>query len=85
MTVYQILVEGSHSAVDGRFTRLSKEVFIEKPSQKVLDEFVEKCTDRKHLFALDKEQPYEVKLLELELVGDIRCLLEQKTLNKNLI
>lgn len=68
MTLYQLFVKGEDGAFGGRYTMHSKQVFSKEPSEEQKEAFVKACAENNFLFYLDTEHPYEVKLLELEMV-----------------
>jgi len=66
--LYQICVKGSYANFDGETKYYSKNVYLEKPSQKEIDEFVYRCCNNEHpknLFDLDIDT-VETFILELE-------------------
>jgi len=67
MTVYQITVNGGYRYFDGIFKCSSKNVYKSYPQQKDIIEFLDKCIGD-NMYDLDKNKPYEVKVVELNLV-----------------
>ena len=67
MIVYQIYIKGSMLGFGESFTMHSKKVYKRKPTREEIDEFVKACSDEKCIKVLDKNEEYEVKILELSL------------------
>lgn len=66
--VYQICAKGRYFNFEGETKYYSKKVYVEKPSQKEIDEFIYRCCNSEHpknLFDLDFDT-VETFILELE-------------------
>lgn len=67
-TIYQICVKGSELILNGTFKAFSKKVYTKYPPESEIQEFVEKCKKEVAFSALDPKAPYDVVVIELELV-----------------
>lgn len=69
MIVYQLCLSGFLLATGGKASRYSRKVFADKAAAEAfLEGFVERCCDEKDLFCLDRSEPIERKMIELEFV-----------------
>lgn len=65
------MISGCSAVFESKFRTYSKKVYLQHPTQKEIDGFVEKCCDSSYFDYLDRNKPYEVKELELNLIeGD---------------
>jgi hypothetical protein len=67
--LYQICAKGIYKVVECKAHYYSKDVYINKPSQKEIDKFIDRCCNNKHpnnLWDLDKDT-VKISLIELML------------------
>ena len=70
MTIYQIFVEGCSAVFESPFRMHSRDVFTAPPSEKDIENFIDRCCDESCLNTLDKSKPYEIKTLKLNLIDN---------------
>lgn len=68
--VYQIVVRGSSLYFDNRFKAYSSDVYTSKPEQKYIDKFIESCQDKKYFDILDVSEPYEINIIEHNVIDN---------------
>lgn len=68
MILYQICVEGRYQAFDGRGKFVSKKVYLSPPSQREIEDFMDRCCNTKppnNLLDLDRST---AKVVVFELI-----------------
>ena len=70
MEIYQINVVGDSAVFESSFRMSSRKVYKREPTQKEIDEFIKKCADETYFDYLDINNPYQIKILHLNLIED---------------
>lgn len=69
ITLYQIYIKGRYKNMEGKTHYSSKNIFLTKPEQSDIDEFIVKCCDNKYpndFYDLDRET-IKIKIHELKI------------------
>jgi len=70
--VYQLVFYGSNDVCGGSFIRKTSTVFTsEEAARKRIPKFTELALAEVGVMQVDKEQPYEVQIIPLEVIDDV--------------
>lgn len=67
LPLYQIRVEGDSACFDSAFIMRSKDIYLHKPTESEINQFIEKCKDNSYLNYLDGSKPISVRVCDLVL------------------